>query len=150
MKDMILFSNQPVIAGFNDLIKMIKLRLKAKKLGIRGFTLMKKQELEKAIEKAKTEAKYYEIFCDSCLEERKNQRLIDVKMYNKQKLAKVIRDYNMRYKCKHTRIAYNINERICVDCGEILIFEMNQENDYFSHKIKNNTWILLNNKDGID
>ena len=114
---------------------MIKLRLKAKELRIKRYTSMGKQELEKEIEKAKTEAKYYEIFCDSCLEERKNQRLIDVKMYNKQKLAKVIRDYNIGHKCKHTKIVYDIDERICLDCGEVL-FKMNQENDYFSHKIK--------------
>ena len=104
---------------------------------------MGKQELEKAIEKAKTEAKYYEIFCNSCLEERNNQRLIDAKMYNKQKLAKVIRDINMRHKCKHTKIVENGDERICVDCGEVLIFKMNQENGYFSHKIKNNTWNII-------
>ena len=116
---------------------MIKLRLKAKKLGIRRYTRMGKQELEKAIEKAKTEAKYYEIFCNSCLEERNNQRLIDEKMYNKQKLEKVIRNYNMRYECKHTKIAYNVDESICVDRGEVLMFKANKENDYFSHKIRN-------------
>ena len=114
---------------------MIKLRLKAKELGIRRYTVMKRPELEKAIEKAETEAEYKKIECISCLEERKNQRLIDERMYNKQKLAKVIRDCNMRHKCKHTEIAYDIYERICMDCGEVLAFD--QENDYFSHKIKN-------------
>ena len=110
---------------------MNKLQVKAKKLRIRRYTRMGKQELEKAIEKAKTEAKYYEIFCNSCLEERNNQRLIDKKKYNKQKLAKVIRDINMRHKCKHMKIAYDIDKRLCVDCGEILMFKVNKQDDCF-------------------
>ena len=116
---------------------MIKLRLKAKELGIRRYTVMKRQELEKAIEKAETESKYQKILCNICLEERNNQRLIDEKMYNKQKLEKVIREYNLSYKCKHEKIAYNVDERICVDRGEVLMFKANKENDYFSHKIRN-------------
>ena len=115
---------------------MIKLRKKAKELGIKRYTVMKKQELEEAIERAKTEAKYYEIFCASCLEERNKQRLIDEKMYKEQKLGQMIRDLSMQYECPHREIAYDVDERICVHCGEVLSFEVNKEGDYFSQKIR--------------
>ena len=113
---------------------MERLRKRAKELKIPRYSVMKRDDLVQAIEKAEKE-EYYKasVTCQACLREQRKQRVIDEHIYNKKTLANTIRDLWCKY-CDGCEIVYDGDEQICRKCGSV--FEFDQERDYLGHQVK--------------
>ena len=105
---------------------MNKLRGFLKERGIRGYSTMKKQELEAKVQKIQQEdkrAKYEEdlrhnAVCSACLEQQRIQRQIDEKTHNELLFELTIRDLVCEY-CKHANLAQDGKDTFCVLCGAL-------------------------------
>ena len=94
--------------------------------GIRGFSTLKKGELEAKVReiKEKEKAEKYEedlrhnAVCSACLEQQRIQRKIDEKMYNQRLLELTMRDLVCEY-CKHAKFVVDGDHTVCVDCGAL-------------------------------
>ena len=92
--------------------------------GIRGFSTLKKGELEAKVReiKKKEKAEKYEedlrhnAVCSTCLEQQKIQRKIDSKTHNQRLFELTIRDLVCDY-CQHVEFAVDGDHTVCVDCG---------------------------------
>ena len=92
--------------------------------GIRGFSTLKKGELEAKVQKIKEKekAEKYEedlrhnALCAACLHEQRIQRKIDD--HNQRLLELTIRDLVCDY-CKHAKFIVDENHTVCVDCGAL-------------------------------
>jgi len=108
-----------------------KLRERAKKLGIRRYSVVKKADLIEAIAEVEKEAYYKEsITCDQCLREQRKQKIIDEYTYNKKIMANVIRRLVCNY-CEHEDFAVDGDLQICMQCGSV--YE-GVEDDYGSRR----------------
>ena len=107
-------------------MKVSELKGYLKDRGIRGFSTLKKGELEakvREIEEKEKAEKYEEdlrhnAVCSACLEQQKIQRKIDEKMYNQRLLELTMRDLVCEY-CKHAVFVVDGDHTVCVDCGAL-------------------------------
>ena len=107
-------------------MKVSELRGYLKKRGIRGFSTLKKGELEAKVKKLKEQerAEKYEqnlrdtALCAACLQEQKIQRKIDDKTHNQRLLELTIRDLVCDY-CKHANLAQDGDLTVCASCGAL-------------------------------
>ena len=113
---------------------LTELKKRAKELGIRRFSAMKKEELLKVLEEAEKEVYYKSIHCDQCLDEQRKQRIIDEHTYNEKVLGSVIRQLVCEY-CKHEDFAVDGELQICRRCGSIKE-EVSTEGDYGNHSVR--------------
>ena len=107
-------------------MKIPELRSYLKKRGVRGFSTLKKTELEAKVEKLQKQerAERYEedlrhnAVCSACLREQRIQRKIDDETHDQRLLELTIRDLVCEY-CKHTDLAQNNDDTICTYCGAL-------------------------------
>ena len=107
-------------------MKVSELRGYLKERGIRGFSTLKKGELEAKVKKLKEQdrAEKYEqnlrdtALCTACLLEQRIQRKIDEKAHNQRLLELTMRDLVCEY-CKHANLAQDGDHTVCVDCGAL-------------------------------
>ena len=94
--------------------------------GIRGFSTLKKGELEAKVreikEKEKTE-KYEQnlrdtALCAACLQEQKIQRKIDEKTHDQRLIESVVRTLVCDY-CQHVKFAVDGDHTVCASCGAL-------------------------------
>ena len=105
-------------------MKVTELRGFLKDRGIRGFSTLKKGELEVKVREIqeKEEVEKYEedlrhnAVCSACLEQQKIQRKIDEKMYDQRLLENITRVLVCEY-CKHANLAQDVDDTFCVLCG---------------------------------
>ena len=105
-------------------MKVSELKGYLKERGIKGFSTLKKGELEAKVEKIKEKekAEKYEqnlrdtALCAVCLYEQKIQRKIDEKMYDQRLLENITRILVCEY-CKHANLAQDGDDTFCVLCG---------------------------------
>ena len=105
-------------------MKVSELRGFLKDRGIRGFSTLKKGELEAKVQEIKEKEnieKYEEdlrhnAVCSACLEQQRIQRKIDSKTHDQRLLESTLRILICEY-CKHTKFAVDGDHTVCVDCG---------------------------------
>ena len=96
-----------------------ELRIKARRLKIKGRSKMKSHELEEIISGIEKEAWYQEnVKCDQCLHEQYIQKKIDKDRYNQQLLNNTIRQLVCDY-CDHSELVIDGAERVCNRCGTV-------------------------------
>ena len=96
---------------------------------------MKKEKLLLKIEEAEKEAYYRSLHCDKCLDERRKQRIIDEKSYNKKAMTNVIRRLVCQY-CKHEDFfVVDGDLEVCRHSGEIREV-VSTEEDYGNHSVR--------------
>ena len=107
-------------------MKILELRGFLKERGIRGFSTLKKTELEVKVREIqeKEEVEKYEedlrhnAVCSACLEQQRIQRKIDEKTHDQRLLESTIRILFCDF-CKHTDLAQNGDDTFCVLCGAL-------------------------------
>ena len=107
-------------------MKILELRGFLKERGIRGFSTLKKTELEAKVEKLQKQerAERYEedlrhnAVCSACLREQRIQRKIDEKTHDQRLLESTIRILFCDF-CKHTEFVADGDHTVCVDCGAL-------------------------------
>ena len=107
-------------------MKVFELRGFLKDRGIRGFSTLKKAELEAKVKKLQKQEKSetYEqnlidtVTCKACLHEQRKQRKIDDKTFNQRLLESAVRTLVCEY-CKHAILARDGDNTVCVDCGAL-------------------------------
>ena len=107
-------------------MKILELRAFLKKRGIRGFSMMKKDQLEVEVKKLQEQerAEKYEqnlrdtALCSACLHEQRAQRKIDDKTYNQCLLESTLRILVCDF-CQHTEFVADGDHTVCVDCGAL-------------------------------
>ena len=105
-------------------MKVFELRGYLKERGIRGYSTLKKDQLEVEVEKLKEQerAEKYEenlrdtAVCSACLCEQRIQRKIDEKTHNQRLLESTIRKIVCDY-CQHTELTVDGDSMICTQCG---------------------------------
>ena len=105
-------------------MKVSELRGFLKDRGIRGFSTLKKGELEAKVQKIKEkeEVEKYEedlrhnAVCSACLEQQRIQRKIDSKTHDQRLLENITRVLVCEY-CKHAGLAQDVDDTFCVLCG---------------------------------
>ena len=107
-------------------MKIPELRSYLKKRGVRGFSTLKKTELEAKVEKLQKQerAEKYEedlrhnAVCSACLREQRIQRKIDDETHDQRLLELTIRDLVCEY-CRHANLAQDGDDTFCVLCGAL-------------------------------
>ena len=103
-------------------MKVFELRGYLKERGIRGYSTLKKEELEAKVKKLKEQerAEKYEQnlkhTCSACLEQQRIQRKIDSKTHDQRLLESTLRILICNH-CRHTKFAVDGDHTVCVDCG---------------------------------
>ena len=105
-------------------MKVSELRGFLKDRGIRGFSTLKKDELEAKVQEIKEKEnieKYEEdlrhnAVCPACLEQQRIQRKIDNKTHDQRLLESTLRILICEY-CKHANLAQDVDDTFCVLCG---------------------------------
>ena len=103
-----------------------ELRSYLKKRGVRGFSTLRKTELEAKVEKLQKQerAKKYEqnlkdtALCSTCLEQQRIQRKIDSKTHDQRLLESVVRTLVCKH-CDHAELAVDGVHAVCVICGAL-------------------------------
>ena len=103
-----------------------ELRAYLKERGIRGYSTMKKAELEVEVQKIQQEDRRaaYErqlredALCRACLAEQRKQRRIDDKTHNERLFELTIRDLVCAY-YMHVNLAQDEDHTLCADCGAL-------------------------------
>ena len=105
-------------------MKVSELRGFLKDRGIRGFSTLKKGELEAKVREIqeKEEVEKYEedlrhnAVCPACLEQQRIQRKIDSKTHDQRLLESTLRILICEY-CKHANLVQDRDDTFCVLCG---------------------------------
>ena len=113
---------------------LIELRKRAKKLGIRRYSVMKREELLKVLEEAEKEFYYRSIYCDQGLKEQRKQKIIDEHTYNEVAIMNVIRQLVCQY-CLHEYFIVDGDLKICRHC-DVIREEASAEGDYGNHSVR--------------
>ena len=114
---------------------MQELRGRARELGIRGRSKMKRRELEEAIVAAENEVWYKEnVQCKDCLREQFRQKQIDKEVYDKRLMKQVIRD--LCKWCDCGKLAYDGDLRVCIKCGCLQQERISTEGGYEHHRVR--------------
>ena len=95
---------------------------------------MTKPDLVAAIAEAEKVVHYGKIECQHCLDERRKQRLIDDKLYDRRCMDNLIRKLVCTY-CKHDNFAVDGDIRVCVACGTVEE-TVCTEGDYTYNRVK--------------
>ena len=103
-----------------------ELRAYLKERGIRGYSTMKKAELEVEVQKIQQENRRaaYErqlredALCRACLTGQRKQRRIDDKTHNERLFELTIRYLVCAY-CMHVNLAQDEDHTLCTDCGAL-------------------------------
>jgi hypothetical protein len=115
---------------------MQRIRNRGRELGIKRFSVLPIIELKEKILEAERKIHYDKtVTCQSCLEERLKQRLIDDKLYNQKTFGNVVRGLVCDY-CSHDSFTHDGDAIICIQCGALRGAIISDEGDYFSNKIK--------------
>ena len=107
-------------------MKIPELRSYLKERGIRGFTMMKKSELEAKVQEIKGQerAEKYEqnlrdtAVCAACLGEQRIQRKIDDRLHDQRLFESTLRILVCDF-CQHTEFVADGDHTVCVDCGAL-------------------------------
>ena len=107
-------------------MKVFELGAYLKGRGVRGFSTLKKTELEAKVEELQKQerAKKYEenlrdtAVCSGCLYEQRKQRKIDSKTHDQRLLEGTLRTLVCEY-CKHANLARDGDDTICAYCGAL-------------------------------
>ena len=107
-------------------MKIPELRSYLKERGVRGFSTLKKTELEAKVQeiKEKEKAEKYEenlkntALCSTCLEQQRIQRKIDSKTHDQRLLESAVRTLVCKH-CDHAELAVDGDHTVCVDCGAL-------------------------------
>ena len=103
-----------------------ELRAFLKERRIKGYSTLRKEELEEKIKKLKEQerAEKYEqnlrdtALCAACLYEQRIQRKIDEKTHDQRLFDSVVRTLVCEY-CQHTKFVVDGDHTVCVDCGAL-------------------------------
>ena len=107
-------------------MKVFELRGSLKERGVRGFSMMKKSELEAKVQKLKEQekAEKYEenlrdtAVCAACLDEQRIQHKIDDRLHDQRLFESTLRILVCEY-CEHVNLAQDGYNTVCVDCGAL-------------------------------
>ena len=107
-------------------MKVFELQGFLKERRIRGFSTLKKSELEAKVQeiKEKEKAEKYEenlrdtALCAACLEQQRIQRKIDSKTHDQRLLEGTLRILVCDH-CKHANLARDGDDIFCVICGAL-------------------------------
>ena len=105
-------------------MKIFELRGFLKERRIKGYSTLKKSELEAKVQeiKEKEKAEKYEqnlrdtALCAACLHEQRIQRKIDDKTHDQRLLESTLRILICNH-CRHTKFVVDGDHTVCVDCG---------------------------------
>ena len=105
-------------------MKIFELKLYLKERGIRGYSTLKKGELEEKVKKLKEQerAEKYEqnlrdtALCAACRDEQRIQRKIDKKTHDQRLFESAVRTLVCEH-CQHAEFAVDGDHTVCVDCG---------------------------------
>ena len=112
---------------------LTELKKRAKELGIRRYSVMKREELLKVLEETEKEVYYKSIHCDQCLDEQRKQKIVDEHTYNEKTMANVIRELVCQH-CKHEYFVVDGDLEVCRYCG--VIREASTEGGYGNHRVR--------------
>ena len=107
-------------------MKIFELRGFLKERRIKGYSTLKKSELEAKVReiREKENAEKYEqnlretALCSACLREQRVQRKIDDKTHDQRLLESTIRILICNH-CQHTEFVTDGDHTVCVDCGAL-------------------------------
>ena len=107
-------------------MKVSELRGYLKERRVRGYSTLKKGELEAKVKKLKEKekAEKYEedlrhnAVCSACLEQQRIQRKIDEKTHNQRLLESVVRTLVCEH-CQHVEFAVDGYLTVCASCGAL-------------------------------
>ena len=107
-------------------MKVFELRAFLKERRIKGYSTLRKEELEEKVKKLKEQEKVekYEenirdtVICGACLDEQRKQRKIDEKTFNQRLFKSTVRTLVCEY-CEHANLARDGDDTVCVDCGAL-------------------------------
>ena len=107
-------------------MKVFQLRAFLKERRIKGYSTLKKSELEAKVQEIeeKERAETYErelrdtVICAACLGEQRIQRKIDEKTFNQRLLESVVRTLICRH-CQHTKFVIDGDHAVCVELRSI-------------------------------
>ena len=107
-------------------MKIPELRSYLKERGVRGFSTLKKTELEAKVQKIKEKekAEKYEenlkntALCSTCLEQQRIQRKIDSKTHDQRLFDSVVRTLVCEY-CQHVEVTIDGDHNFCTGCGTL-------------------------------
>ena len=107
-------------------MRIFELRGFLKERGVRGYSTMKKAELEAKVQKLKDQerAERYEenlrntALCAACLHEQRIQRKIDDKTHDQRLLEGTLRILVCDY-CRHPEFVVDGDHTVCADCGSL-------------------------------
>ena len=105
-------------------MKIFELRGFLKERGVRGYSTLKKVDLEERVKKLKEqeEVAMYErelrdtALCAACLHEQRIQRKIVGKTHDQRLLESTLRILICNH-CRHTKFVVDGDHTVCVDCG---------------------------------
>ena len=107
-------------------MKVSELKGYLKDRGIKGFSTLKKGELEAKVQKIKEKekAEKYEedlrhnALCSACLSEQRIQRKIDKKTHDQRLIESVVRTLVCEH-CQHADSAVDGDLTVCASCGAL-------------------------------
>ena len=107
-------------------MKVFELKGYLKDRGIKGYSTLKKGELEAKVKKLQEQerAEKYEedlrhnAVCSACLEQQRIQRKIDEKTHNQRLLESVVRTLVCEH-CQHVEFAVDGDLTVCASCGAL-------------------------------
>ena len=107
-------------------MKVFELRGFLKERCIKGYSTLKKSELEAKVQeiKEKEEVAMYEqnlrdtALCSACLHEQRIQRKIDSKTHDQRLLESAVRTLVCRH-CRQTEFVVDGDHTVCTDCGSL-------------------------------
>ena len=107
-------------------MKIFELRGYLRERGIRGYSMLKKGELEAKVQeiKEKERAETYErelrdtALCSTCLEQQRIQRKIDEKTHDQRLFENTLRILVCDF-CQHAKFVVDGDHTVCVDCGAL-------------------------------
>ena len=103
-----------------------ELRAFLKERRIKGYSTLRKEELEEKVKKLKEQekAEKYEqnlkdtALCSTCLEQQRIQRKIDSKTHDQRLLESAVRTLVCKH-CDHAELAVDGDHTICAYCGAL-------------------------------
>ena len=107
-------------------MKVFELRAFLKERRIKGYSTLRKEELEEKVKKLKEQEKVekYEenlkntALCSTCLEQQRIQRKIDEKTFNQRLFKSTVRTLVCEY-CEHANLVQDGDDTFCVLCGAL-------------------------------
>ena len=107
-------------------MKVFQLRAFLKERCIKGYSTLKKAELETKVQEIKEQekAETYErelrdtALCSTCLEQQRIQRKIDSKTHDQRLFENTLRILVCDF-CQHAKFVVDGDHIVCVDCGTL-------------------------------